>query len=157
MSSLLLTGWPAREQRTCRCWLVQLDQPYRCALRLVDCHQVRYAVINQAGVCYLELTFAARRHWLEEVFEGRLLKAESKPVGITRDAARALVEAALWELGEWSAGGRGARSDLVPFLRVPVVDVLPPDRSLAALHERARLRAAASQGGPSGEQSDGTI
>ena len=116
---------PAREARVARAWMLRVAEPFRVAVLLRADQSVRYALLNAAGLVYVEFSEPRRLHWVQHLCAGQLQLAEMKPVSVHRDAARALVSDAdgeQWELGEWRAGGHGARSDLIPFYRVAVED-----------------------------------
>ena len=114
-----------RRSPTARAWVLQVSEPYATAALLRACQFVRFALLNAGGMCYIEFEQPVRHHYVEQLCAGHLLSAQMKPVAFHRDSARALVERAggeQWELGEWRAGGQGARSELIPFYRVAVQD-----------------------------------
>jgi hypothetical protein len=100
--------------------MLRVSEPFGVAVLMRGDSSVRYALLNPAGLCYVEFDQPMRLHYVEHLCAGNLQLAEMKPIPFHRDAARALVEDAQWELGEWRAGGHGARSDLIPFYRVAV-------------------------------------
>jgi hypothetical protein len=109
---------PARRSRTARAWMLQLSEPYGTAALLRGDSSVRYALLNAAGLCYAEFREPVRLHYVEHLCAGHLLYSEMKPIPFHRDAARALVVDPQWELGEYRAGGQGARCDRIPFYRL---------------------------------------
>ena len=117
---------PARVSRTARCWLLLVAEPFGVAVLLRADRLLRYALLNAAGLCYAEFREPVRPHYVEHLCAGNLRLAEMKPVDFGRDAARALVAAPEWEMGEWGAGGHGARSDLIAFYRVAVDEPRTP-------------------------------
>ena len=127
--SSLFPGAP-RHSRTARAWLLRLDEPFGTAVLLRGDPAVRYALLNKAGLCYIEFDHPVRHHYVEHLCAGNLLYCEMRPISFHRDAARALVLNPAFELGEWKAGGQGARSDRIPFYRIDLdegaADDAPP-------------------------------
>ena len=112
--------------------MLRVSEPFGVAILMRGDRSVRYALLNHAGLCYVELDHPVRLHYVEALCAGNLQLSEMKPCAFTRHDARALVfnpEGEQWELGEFRAGGQGARSDLIPFYQVAIDEPdTPPAR-----------------------------
>ena len=102
-----------RTNHTAVCWLLHVRRPAAVAAALASSPRIRFAAMCTATArVYLETRWPPQRaSALLRLLDGLVVEIQAKPTTLGRDEAVHSIGQLDWHVGDWHAGGQGARVD----------------------------------------------